>query len=762
MENISIQYTFWELINNYKIVIPIIQRDYAQGRENQEGGKIDFEELRDSFLTKIYNMIENKDASIDLDFIYGSIKLSKNGKEKILTPLDGQQRLTTLFLLHWYLARNEDGQLQEKDKKILKKFTYETRTSSKEFCTELIDNNIILTANNSAKEKIINSSWFFLSWQKDPTIKSMLNMIEDIHKKFFAKNHNFFTNLISDTNKPITFQFLELNNFGLTDSLYIKMNARGKPLTEFENFKAKFEQYLESSGQKKYSDIFSKKIDGNWTEFFWKHKKDNKIDGSIMRYFTFITEMLYYQNFSKSLNYIKDIPDLSFQQIQQIYSQDNSSNTEFLFSSFDKLYEIDDMPLFFEEIFENNTFQNDKIVLFSKNTNLFYKCINTEEFGIFEKVLFFAIIFYTVKNNNNTIDINGKEKIRVLRNLLLRVRQQNQTKFNSNLRYENLSKYIKSTIELLSINDLTTLDALDGFSDDSFSFEKQKISTIKTNSDLKDIIYELEDNILLQGSIHNIFSDPLKIRIYLNAFKEIWSIEDNSLIIRSLLTIGDYSIKTGWSHLGNRWYFGNGLNWHTILTNAANKTVRNELRSIFTNYLEKYITSSCRTPKEKLNEMIDNWLKNNIDKNWTYYFIKYSEFTETDNNIFTWKYIDENTEANFQIRSLTGNSLRAWHINPYIKTVVKIINNNNICILDDCCWSKTSEESPLKLKNCELWCMEDGWHVYIYENVSLDNNIKNNFNLSKLVDDDGFEYFLLTDTNDKDRIKVAVEFIGQL
>lgn len=32
MENNSIQYTFWELIKNYKIVIPIIQRDYAQGK----------------------------------------------------------------------------------------------------------------------------------------------------------------------------------------------------------------------------------------------------------------------------------------------------------------------------------------------------------------------------------------------------------------------------------------------------------------------------------------------------------------------------------------------------------------------------------------------------------------------------------------------------------------------------------------------------------------------------------------------------------
>lgn len=29
------QYTFWELIKRHKIVVPKIQRDYVQGRENK-------------------------------------------------------------------------------------------------------------------------------------------------------------------------------------------------------------------------------------------------------------------------------------------------------------------------------------------------------------------------------------------------------------------------------------------------------------------------------------------------------------------------------------------------------------------------------------------------------------------------------------------------------------------------------------------------------------------------------------------------------
>ena len=35
MNSMGQQYTFWNLINDYKIVVPKIQRDYVQGRENK-------------------------------------------------------------------------------------------------------------------------------------------------------------------------------------------------------------------------------------------------------------------------------------------------------------------------------------------------------------------------------------------------------------------------------------------------------------------------------------------------------------------------------------------------------------------------------------------------------------------------------------------------------------------------------------------------------------------------------------------------------
>ena len=70
------------------IEIPVLQRDYAQGRSIEKIARI-----RKDFLDVLHDALVN-DASVTLDFVYGDIVRGK------LTLLDGQQRLTTLFLLH--------------------------------------------------------------------------------------------------------------------------------------------------------------------------------------------------------------------------------------------------------------------------------------------------------------------------------------------------------------------------------------------------------------------------------------------------------------------------------------------------------------------------------------------------------------------------------------------------------------------------------------------------------------------------------------
>ena len=126
------KYTFWKLLKENYIQIPIIQRDYAQGRDEDKVVRI-----RDKFLSTLYTMIKNDDKSIDLDFVYGKVK--KIEDKSVFIPLDGQQRLTTLFLLHWYLApRDNENKIKEEYRNLLEKFTYETRITSRDFCNELV------------------------------------------------------------------------------------------------------------------------------------------------------------------------------------------------------------------------------------------------------------------------------------------------------------------------------------------------------------------------------------------------------------------------------------------------------------------------------------------------------------------------------------------------------------------------------------------------------------------------------------------------
>ena len=71
----------------------------------------------------------------------------------------------------------------------------------------------------------------------------------------------------------ITFEILYLNKFKLTDELYVKMNARGKPLTLFENFKAEFESYIEKTGDNKEVIANKASFDNEWLNIFWNLAK---------------------------------------------------------------------------------------------------------------------------------------------------------------------------------------------------------------------------------------------------------------------------------------------------------------------------------------------------------------------------------------------------------------------------------------------------------------------------------------------------------
>ena len=61
---------------------------------------------------------------------------------------------------------------------------------------------------------------------------------------------------------------------GLTDELYIKMNSRGKPLTQFEHFKAELEHNLREVDEELSKSVMEK-VDIAWTDMLWQYRSDD-------------------------------------------------------------------------------------------------------------------------------------------------------------------------------------------------------------------------------------------------------------------------------------------------------------------------------------------------------------------------------------------------------------------------------------------------------------------------------------------------------
>ena len=281
----SNKYSFWDLINYSPIVIPQVQRDYAYGRSDEKAVKV-----LDIILSAMHDALvgENEDdaTALAMDFVYGS-------KDNTLgiTPLDGQQRLTTLYLLHLYASIKEpDG---KKLRSPLLRFRYETRQSANDFCRKLIQVfEYDERSSSSLSRQIVKDPHYLPSYDTDPTISSMLVVLDKIHEKF-CDIDNLWDKLTQ--RHRIYFYFLPLDKFGLSDDLFIKMNSRGKPLTSYELYKSDFEEFLEIHYPDK-KEYFSRNLDTIWTDMLWEQAREDVsiVDDGFMNLFSNITFLVYH------------------------------------------------------------------------------------------------------------------------------------------------------------------------------------------------------------------------------------------------------------------------------------------------------------------------------------------------------------------------------------------------------------------------------------------------------------------------------------
>ena len=542
---------FWQLLNKQKIEIPIIQRDYAQGRKDKK-------EIRDNFLNALYNSLNDSNA-IRLDFIYGSIE------DNSFQPLDGQQRLTTLFLLHWYAALMNEIPFDDYAN-ILKRFTYQTRISSRDFCETLISNPIdIKKSNDDLRSQIIDSAWFFLSWKKDPTIDAMLRTINDIHQKFYDVEKLWYK--LTSSESLIDFYHVDLENIGLTDDLYIKMNARGKLLSPFENFKASFQKLINENNWELNTDFietFACKVDTVWTDLFWNHRKQNTIDEAFIRFIA--TVLMIRKAIEKSEDRLSVISKLQENPNSVKPEMFSKESFEYISECFDlysillnKSEQIKIQAPFFQHNPEDTIFSS--IVYEGQNASYT------------QKVLFYAQTEY-LRRNSDFQDPKFQDWMRVIRNIICRG---DVTKNGDRPAIIRSPQTFDGVISLISDLAVGAGDIYNFLATDSFdaSFAKEQIKEECLKAKLiefeplnKNVLFLTEDTNLLQGKIDFAFycidysgdvnsfnSEALNeiqevIKMYLNKDSDI-----TNELRRALLTISDEN--GNYNYYGYWWSFWN-------------------------------------------------------------------------------------------------------------------------------------------------------------------------------------------------------------
>ncbi len=628
-----------------KIIIPIIQRDYAQGRRDPE-----IDRVRDHFLDSLLDAVNSKPMT--LDFVYGDIN-----NEGIMTPLDGQQRLTTLFLLHWYAAKKEG--IPEEQSLFLNNFGYETRYSARNFCIELVS--FSPTFSMPISEEIIDQAWFPLEWQKDPTISSMLVMLDAIHEKFFEIN-NLWEKL---RDGAITFYFLPIKDMGLTDELYIKMNSRGKPLTRFEHFKAELERSIRKLDEETAKRII-RKIDLDWTDLLWKYRdsgagitEDDITDDEFLKYYHFICDLICYKSGKSPQGRSADEFDL----LQSYFAGEKETvenNVAILEQYFDCWCHIDgyESPTEFLQSVMSSIHEPGKILIDNRyKIDIFEDCLHayadksgrTRLFPLGRIVLLYACICYLC----NQKDITREDfiiRLRMINNLI----QNSVDEVSDRIDRNRIPAILLQTDAIMMTGNID--DSIENsYSINQLKEEKEKQVFLKNNPDRAEELYTLEDHPLLQGQISIIGLNHLDYR---KRFESLFSCNWDKIDC-ALMSVGNYGQQER-----NKWRYqyaskGMQIAWDELFHRSANTGFENTGKILI-----ELLSKAESFSDEFLQNLADEFVKDCEEQSvypWRYYYVKYPAFRPGSYG----KYSNSKAEENPYLFSVMQTKSQ-WSENTYM------------------------------------------------------------------------------------------------
>lgn len=631
------------------IEIPIIQRDYAQGRD-VPAVKV----IRDDFLDSLVSALTGG-KPISLDFVYGEIEGGT------LRPLDGQQRLTTLFLLHWYVAARLE-RLPEAQPWL--RFAYATRPTAEHFCRELVrpDNGSAdAFSAREPQEWIKDQPWYLYSWRHDPTVTSMLNVLDAIHLRlgdpWVDLDAVWQALTLSEGTPAIGFYFLPIDDMPSGEELYIKMNSRGKTLTSWENLKPRLEKLVSGSLDEADFSEFVRRIDGIWTDVLWRLEADGgdwRVDEEFERYLEFIIEVGEWRDSIPSVGTLLDRAE----RVLAGGGDNMQRNVKFLFHAFDtwtaktangRVEPIDTGDLFalhFASTAETGAAIGDRVLLFeeSRDVDLFRQCCDRYGLGGKNRLFTLAqtLVLFAVLIHRQAPRVDVQRRLRILRNLT-------DTAGNevTEARMPDLVAAVEVLMSAESIDAaLAWMESRTTFNPDRIADEREKLRLFTDASELQATVFALEDHVLLRGRIFPFDLAPEnwdRLPARAKAFRAITLSEHWPLLTRALLSCGDYGYR-----IWNLRQFGTvnpayGASWRDVLTRYGRKS--NEgLRTSLAKLLDR-VSSHQSDPATALQTVIDTFLQDaragdQPVYDWRYYLVAYPIMSSAPRGVYQGEFLE--------------------------------------------------------------------------------------------------------------------------
>ena len=376
LEELSVQ----QLAGKYNFIVPEIQREYVWGNNDynildkffidikeaiKENSTNEDEASQIKVLEKTLERADDKDKDsirniidtylskkdLNIGFLYSYRPYyNYNDVTNDVYLIDGQQRLTTLFLTLFYLSLKEKNytddfqNLIRFDMKMEKiGFDYRVRTLTHNFLIDLIHHCRKL----EDLENINGQNWFLADYSNDVTVRAMLGAIKKLEEHFKEDSSEYY----QFVKKQIRFWHFKTDETSQGEELYITMNSRGQQLADNETIRAKlFENERIKSNQIGWGAKWE-----NWQDFFWKNKIiGGNADNGLNQFLRWVNII---ECFSTKSFKTKELAEKEYKSLiaeNQVLDYVSLFEIEPYFNSIERLKKLLDDGHFNESFFRNN------------------------------------------------------------------------------------------------------------------------------------------------------------------------------------------------------------------------------------------------------------------------------------------------------------------------------------------------------------------------------------------------------------------------